>query len=318
MSVPSSPESRYPIPAVSPEKERLSKFYAMKKAVYGWANAVPHTIDLSWVERVIDVGAGTCIWIQDFAAMPEIQARRDEIHLYVCDINTAFFPEFINELGVTAFQQDVTKPFPQELQGTFDLVRASFLVGGLIPDGWKAALANYHTLLKPGGLVILDETDTLFLPSNFGQDPEVVEEDLTNNIAGNTWVHKANSVFMTYSSRQQYIIRITSSLRAMLENAGFNIEQSGIHAMPIGPPCRSRLGADGGSLAEYEKFSLQNVELVLAHLSAHMLKSGTLEIPKGNKIFGEVEMQTVLKQIEEGMRTEGVITQVGYFVARKY
>ncbi|KAJ7133370.1 S-adenosyl-L-methionine-dependent methyltransferase [Mycena epipterygia] len=320
MSVTSPPESRYPMPAISPEKERLSKLYAMKKSMYGWSGAVPNAVDLSQVESVIDIGAGTCIWTLDLVAMPEIKARREKMRIYVCDINTGFFPESMSELGITAFQQDVTKPFPEELYGTFDLVHASFLVGCLTPDGWSAALANYRNLLKPGGLVMLDETDTLFLPDSFEQDTallEATDQDLDKHLSGNSWIHKANCVYTSYCLEKDFIVRITSCLRKMLENSGFRVEESKLGGMAMGPLCRSRVGVDGASLAEYEEFSLQNVELVLAHLAAHMLKSGTLEAPKGKKINGEAEMKAILKEIGDGIRKEGAFAYVSYFVAIK-
>lgn len=103
----------------------------------------------------------------------------------------------------------------------------------------------------------------------------------------------------------------------MLENSGFRVEQSKLGGMAMGPLCRSRVGVAGDSLAEYEEFSLQNVELVLAHLAAHMLKSGSLEAPKGKKINGEAEMKTILKEIGDGIRKEGAFAYVGYFVAIK-
>ncbi|KAJ7110615.1 S-adenosyl-L-methionine-dependent methyltransferase [Mycena epipterygia] len=321
MNVTSPSKSRYPLPAIPPERERLSRLYPMKKSMYGWSSAVPDAVDLSQVERVIDIGAGTCIWTLDLAAMPEINARCEQMCIYACDINTKFFPaSSLSELGITAFQQDVTKPFPEELYGTFDLVHASFLVGCLKPDGWGAALANYHRLLKPGGIVMLDETDTLFLPDSFERDTALLQsadQDLNKYLVGHSWIHKANCVYTSYNLEKEFIVRITSCLRIMLEKSGFRVEQSKLGSMAMGPLCRSRLGVDGASLAEYEEFSLQNVEFVLAHLAAHMLKSGTLEAPKGKKISEEAEMNTVLKEIGDGMRMECAFVHVSYFVARK-
>ncbi|KAJ7083058.1 hypothetical protein B0H15DRAFT_923953 [Mycena belliarum] len=322
MSVTSPNESRYPIPAISSEKERLSKLYAMKKTMYGWSNVVPDVVDLSKVERTIDVGAGTCGWTLDLVSMPEIKAkaRQGKIQIYACDIDTGFFPETLNEFSIIPFQQDVTKPFPKELRGTFDLVHASFLVGCLTPDGWDSALVNYHTLLKPDGLVMLDEIDTLFLPDDFDQGNKPIgaaEPDLSKYLAGSSWITKANCIYTSYALQKELIVSITSRLQSMLEASGFHVEQSKLGTMAIGPPCHSRVGVNGESLAGYEDFSLENVELVLAHLSAHMLKNGTLEAPKGNLIADELKMKALLKEVGNGMRTEGAVVLVKYFVARK-
>jgi len=299
---------------------RLSKQYAMRKTVYGLSKAVPDVVDLSQVESVIDVGAGTCIWTLDLVASPEIKNRMDEMRIHVCDIDTGFFPQSINELGITAFEQDVTKSFPEKLHGTFDLVHASFLVGCLTSDGWSSALANYYSLLKPGGLLMLDETDTMFLPDNFEQDAGLVDpanDDLTQHLAGNSWIQAANCIYTGYALQKEFIVRITSRLASMLEESGFVIEDSKLGAMPLGALCRSCVGVAGGSLAKYEEFSVRNVELVLGHLAAHMLKGGTLEAPKGSVINAEAEMTAILREIGNGMRTEGAVALVSYFVARR-
>ena len=127
---------------------RLSKQYALRKMVYGLSNAVPDVVDLTQVESVIDVGAGTCAWMLDLVANQEVSRRLNDMRLYVCDIDPGFFPPSITELGITPFRQDVTKSFPNELHGTFDLVHASFVVGCLTKAGWSSALKNYHRLLS--------------------------------------------------------------------------------------------------------------------------------------------------------------------------
>jgi len=293
----------------------------MKKNVYGWSKAVPDSVNLSQVESVIDVGAGTCIWTLDLLDIPEIQAQLDGMRVYVCDIEMGLFPEpTLNERGVIAFKHDVTKPFPEDLRGTFDLVHASYLVGGLTADGWSSALANYHSLLKPGGLLMVDETDTLFLPENLEQDLELLDaatEDLSKYFQGNSWIHTANYIYITFALRKGLIPQITSRLHSMLERAGFRVEEFNLDALPLGPPCRSRLGRAGGSLAEYEEFSWKNVELVLTHLAAHLSKAGTLEAPPGRAIIGEAEMNAALREIGDGMRKDGAFSRVGYFVCRR-
>lgn len=122
----------------------------MKKSFCGWSSAVPDSIDVSRVEKVIDIAAGTCMWTLDFANMPQILARRDEVQIYACDINSGFFPnsDILQWAGIKTFTQDVTKPFPEEHSGTFDLVHVSLLVLCLTDDGWNAALANFKNLLS--------------------------------------------------------------------------------------------------------------------------------------------------------------------------
>ena len=52
------------------------------------------------------------------------------------------------EKHVSFFQQDVTKPFPDELLGTYDLVNVSLLCSALTSQGWKMALQNLRSLLS--------------------------------------------------------------------------------------------------------------------------------------------------------------------------
>ncbi|KAJ7112780.1 hypothetical protein C8R43DRAFT_1138840 [Mycena crocata] len=317
MSTASPQDSRYFVPAISAEKERLEKLYAMKKTLYGWLKAVPDAVDLSQVDTVIDIGASTCIWTLDLLSIPEIKARRGKLQIYACDIDAGFFPSSINEAGTTAFQQDVTKPFPRQLQGMFDLIHASFLVSGLTAEGWISALANCRNLLKPDGIILLDETDALFLPEGSESDAALLDEDPKKHLTGDTWIQKANCLYTGYALEKELIVRITSRLGSMLESGGFRVEESKTTAMAMGPLCRSRLGVAGGSLAQYEMFSVENVEHILAHTAAHLFKTGTLEAPKGTRIKSEAEMTAVLKEIGDGIRTEGALALVRYFVARK-
>ena len=131
----------------------------MKKAFYGWDKAVTDVVDISRLEHVLDIAAGTCIWTLDFASIPEVKARlrvQDDakdvspIHLYACDIETKFFPEkqVTDEAGITTFQQDITKSFAEDMLGRFDLVHASFLCVCLTKDGWRKALENCYKLLS--------------------------------------------------------------------------------------------------------------------------------------------------------------------------
>lgn len=122
----------------------------MKKTIYGWTSAVPDDIHLVGVEKVIDIAAGTCMWSLDFANMPQIRAQRNAIEIYACDINPGFFPssDVLEFAGIKTFTQDVTKPFPAELYGTFDLIHVSLLCMCLTEDGWGNALANFKSLLS--------------------------------------------------------------------------------------------------------------------------------------------------------------------------
>ena len=125
------------------------------------SGAIPSYITddrLSKMSNILDVGAGTCVWTLDLARMPQIKPRLrggvqnsgSKINLYACDIDDSFFPDadITEAFGITTFQQDLTKPFPSDLYGKFDLIHVSFLAICLTVSGWESALDNCRRLLS--------------------------------------------------------------------------------------------------------------------------------------------------------------------------
>jgi SAM-dependent methyltransferase len=89
------------------------------------------------------------VWALDFVSLPGV-CDRDDIQVFACDISTAKFPK-IDGPGVRKikfFQQDVTKPFPDEFIGTFDLINFSFVAYAFTTQGWQVALQNLYSLLS--------------------------------------------------------------------------------------------------------------------------------------------------------------------------
>lgn len=109
--------------------------YPFYKSVFGHSQVIPPGIDIANISRVIDVGTGTGAWALDFASHPEVQKRN--IQIFACDIDGTKFLQG-NKLAakhVSFFLQDVTKPFPDELLGTFDLVNVLLLCCALTSHG---------------------------------------------------------------------------------------------------------------------------------------------------------------------------------------
>jgi len=126
----------------------LNTQYPFYKSLFGHSQVIPPGIDIANISRVIDVGTGTGAWALDFASQPEVQRRN--IQIFACDIDGTKFLQG-NKLApkrVSFFQQDVTKPFPEELLGTFDLVNLLLLCCALTSQGWKMALQNLRSLLS--------------------------------------------------------------------------------------------------------------------------------------------------------------------------
>lgn len=220
----------------------LLKQYAFKKSAYGWDNAVPDSVDLTQVHRVLDIAAGSCAWTLDFAATPSIQSRLSKkdrqtndankgmpsIQIYVSDIDTKFFPvkDVLDEVGIESFQQDVTKPFRSDLYGTFDLVHICMVTLCLTQTGWSEALVNCYRLLRksvsfstvvhklnlihtpgPGGIFMVDEIDpilyTLSMPP---PSPDSAGPDLDTCMGGDAWVHKANRIYTGWALHKGFIV----------------------------------------------------------------------------------------------------------------
>ena len=112
------------------------------------SNTVPPVVDITRVSKVIDVATGTGAWALDLVSQPDIRDRG--VQVFACDISTTKFPRADEpDVGrITFFQHDVTKPFPNEMLGTFDLVNMSYLAFALTVQGWKLALENLHHLLS--------------------------------------------------------------------------------------------------------------------------------------------------------------------------
>ena len=88
---------------------RLERQYLLKKAVYGMSDAIPSYITddrLAKMSNILDVGAGTCVWILD--RMPQIKPRLQggvqnsgsKHNLYACDIDDSFFPGGRHHRGI--------------------------------------------------------------------------------------------------------------------------------------------------------------------------------------------------------------------------
>ncbi|KAK6072777.1 capsule polysaccharide biosynthesis protein [Seiridium cupressi] len=97
--------------------------------------------------RIADVATGTAIWLLDLA-----QTLPPDAQLYGFDISAAQFPApEARPSNVSLHEHNVTEPFPEEYQGSFDIVAVRLITAGLRGDDWGAAVRNVSSLLKPGG-----------------------------------------------------------------------------------------------------------------------------------------------------------------------
>lgn len=127
---------------------RLKNQYHFFKTVFDYPDIIPPVVNVSRLRKVIDVATGTGAWALDFVSRPDVRDRG--VQVFGCDISTAKFPraDTPDAEKITFFQHDVTKPFPDDMLGTFDLVNMTYLGFALTAQAWKVALKNLRRLLS--------------------------------------------------------------------------------------------------------------------------------------------------------------------------
>jgi ubiquinone/menaquinone biosynthesis C-methylase UbiE len=94
--------------------------------------------------RIADVATGTAIWLLDLA-----QTLPAETQFYGFDISAAQFPALESRpSNVSLHEHNITKRFPEEYHGSFDIVAVRLITAGLRGDDWDAAVRNVSELLS--------------------------------------------------------------------------------------------------------------------------------------------------------------------------
>ncbi|VDB89423.1 unnamed protein product [Peniophora sp. CBMAI 1063] len=307
------------------EIRRLSTMYYLLKYFFDNQNFLPEPINIEEIGNVLDVGAGTGIWTLDLADQSAAAARlpphdcEHPLRLSMCDISTAKFPpaEVLAPVGIKAFQHDVLTPFPADMHGTFDLVNMNYLVIALTEDKWGIALKNVHDVLKPGGYLILRESDPVFYSASSPPPPDDgTPHDLPSQINGTTVVHKMNSMLANFAIKNGFVVGLSYRFPEFLEHAGLRIARRKRVLMPTGDLCDSYTTARGASMASLKATSIDNIDMALDGLSKALLDKGMLEAPVGTKIESEQKRLEMMKEVHERV-AEGLLVVQMEVVAQR-
>ncbi|KAI0290624.1 hypothetical protein BC826DRAFT_1026401 [Russula brevipes] len=300
----SSPLTTYFLDENTSEVRRLNAQYSFLKSVIGHPQVVPPGIDVTHVSRVLDVATGTGAWAVDFLSLPDV--RDSNIQVFACDISTGKFPQTgePHAKSIKFFQQDVTKPFSDELLGTFDLINVNLLSFALTSQGWKTSLQNLHSLLRPGGHLTIREGDQLMYNHEYPPPPEGEEPNADTYMQGTSVVSNANRIFAGGALHNGFIVGLSYHLQEMFEAASLRVLSSRRILIPFGNYCDFYKGADGTSLSKYKTFTTENLFQILNTISISLMKDGALELANGIRISSEegrrAVMEEVLRFIKEG------------------
>ncbi|CAA7266038.1 unnamed protein product [Cyclocybe aegerita] len=306
-----SPDSNYLLAHDDEERRRLERQHVMfKRFMNRFDGPLPSSIDVTQVTNIMDVAAGTMVWTLDLATVPTVKARigtngSNEVHLYACDITDQKFPpkNVIEELKINAFLHDVTAPFPDHLHGKFDLVNMKLLVFALTTNGWRKALENVRALLKPGGKLLLCESDSVFYTKAEVSSPGFSPGQHVLN--PNSWSYAYNLLFRKNTLMNDHLTNLSTELPTMIEASSYTIVEKTSVMLPMGILCRTEPGACGQEVSSEEEFTKDIVFFISELITGIALKNGYLEDNDGKKINTEEGRQKMLTALRENFIREG-------------
>ncbi|KAI0141908.1 hypothetical protein GGR57DRAFT_395921 [Xylariaceae sp. FL1272] len=138
---------------VPKEGQRLNKQCDLMTECIGYV--LNPAFSLSKQPRIVDIGTGTARFLMQ--VHPTVSP---DAVLEGYDISSAQFPpKDVLPANITLGERDVKKPFPEDMQGQYDVVHLRMLVAAMDPDDWEGAVNNVIQLIKPGGYLQWEECD---------------------------------------------------------------------------------------------------------------------------------------------------------------
>ncbi|KAH9160009.1 hypothetical protein EDB89DRAFT_1005100 [Lactarius sanguifluus] len=282
------------------EVARLKSQYLHLKTVFG-SNTVPPAVNINHVSKVIDVATGTGAWAIDFVSQPNVRDR--DVQVFACDISSAKFPQEIKPDvdKINFFEHDVTKPFPDKMLRTFDLVNMSYMCLALTVQGWKSALQNLHDLLKPGRYLTLRDADLVMFTHERPPPLDGQEPDIAAYTQGKSTFATINRIFLGWAFQQGFDVGLSYHLRKMLQDASLRVLSSTRVLVPHGEYCSTQKGPNETSLSQFTASSSQSLFHVLDSVTSAMMRAGCLELGDGTRIADEEERKALMREVQHFM-----------------
>jgi len=137
------------------ERDRLnSQQKTVRICVYEDRILNDETILLQPGNRILDSATGSGAWLLDVA-----QEVQETVELHGTDISDKSFPPPGDVPSNVHFAVASATALPREWDGYFDVVHQRYVANALRASDWKAALSEFHRVLKPGGALQLVEID---------------------------------------------------------------------------------------------------------------------------------------------------------------
>lgn len=128
------------------ESERLERQYDLLKHVFSGQLLHPSIPPLGEHFAAADIGTGTGAWLNDLArTFPRPALSR--VRLVGFDISSSKYPS-VNEERVDLVVHDITKRFPAEYHGVFDVVHLRLLVYAIREVDVVRVVENVTELLR--------------------------------------------------------------------------------------------------------------------------------------------------------------------------
>ncbi|TDL26297.1 hypothetical protein BD410DRAFT_895698 [Rickenella mellea] len=320
-------DSNYVLFRGESETNRLNRQYNVVKKVLGRTNALPSSINSKGLSKVLDIAAGSLVWTLDLARTPDISTRlspesRDPIYLYACDISSAQFPpvEETRKLGITTFLHDMTKPFPEDMKGTFDLVNMRLLVLGLSEQGWEKAIRNIYEILKPGGLLLIFDFNTHFVRQGRGVKSEKYEAEVSKEPFESytqDWRTRTNAIMdRSCIDVNGFIPDLANGLPSMLAKASFQQESYAAFEVPVGAAATRQESGKVQLSGDEGNFLAENYRLIYDAVWSGALKKGVLQGVDG-PIDTEEGRLAALDETFKGFSEEGAFIWWVEIVAKR-